>query len=586
MKPAITFAEIRSIVSFLKKYEGGYIEKNYMDEGNFSFKIRKSGLNSVYLHFMNNDFLFISPENELEGKKNVLPVENMQIHSIIQMGTDRVIAIEGQKKIIIEMMGGGNLIVTEGDEIIFSKKQTKRMGMLIQKGAKYIQPDIIDLESPYFSIEERIKESKADPVRTLATRLGLSKYSEEIICALGNGINTNEDLLINLDKLKVNISELLRASEEGNIYIYGDQFFVWKSKCLTAEPEIKNISEAMKFIYDLSLTTEESREKSIRRDMQKMQEEMERMKNFGEFIMTNLHEIDHFLSNARKNNIDRNLIDYEKGIVKFIIEDKEIPLKMGLTAGENANEFFSSAKRIKEKLSRVVNIENEEKPKVKTKIKVHRIFTNYRWFLTSEGNLVIAGKDAETNDSVVKKYLDERDLYLHADIHGAPSVILKNKNGIGEKSIEEAAQFAWCMSRAWNAQFGNGAVFYVTKSQVSKTPESGEYLAKGAWIIRGRKNFITHLELKLAIGFQNYENRQYLVSAPPSAIKGSKIILIPGSEKEEIAGKISDFFKVDKESVYPILPPGGSKISEIINEVSDSSRESENDYNEGKGDTD
>jgi len=582
MKPSITFAEIRSIVSFLKKYEGGYIEKNYIDGGNISFKIRKSGLNSVYLHFMNNDFLFISPENAVEGKKNILPVENMQIHSIKQMGTDRVIIIEGQKKIIIEMMGGGNLIITEGGEIIFSKKQTKRMGITLQKGTKYIEPDIIDLESPYFSIEDRIKESKADPLRTLATRIGLSKYSEEIICAMGKNIKTNDDILNNLENLKMNISELLRMAEEGNIYIYRDQFFVWKSKCLTEEPVVMNISEAMKYIYDSSLKAEESREISIRRDIQKMQEEMERLKNYGEFIMANLQDIDHFLFQARKNNLDQNLIDYERGIARFIKDDKEIPLKMALTAGENANEFFSSAKKIKEKLSRVSNIEKEEKIETVPKIKVHRIFTNYRWFITSEGNLVISGKDAETNDSVVKKYLDEKDLYLHADIHGAPSVILKNKNGIGEKSIEEAAQFAWCMSRAWNSQYGNGAVFYVTKSQVSKTPESGEYLAKGAWIIRGKKNFITHLELKLAIGFQNYENRKYIVSAPPSAIKGNKIIIIPGSEKEEIVNRISDFFKVDKESVYPVLPPGGSKIIEIVEEDSDSFPESEKNYNEGE----
>ncbi len=165
--------------------------------------------------------------------------------------------------------------------------------------------------------------------------------------------------------------------------------------------------------------------------------------------------------------------------------------------------------------------------------------------------------------------MDEKDLYFHADIHGAPSVILKNKNGIGEKSIMEAAQFAWCMSRAWNARFGNGAVYYVTKSQVSKTPETGEYLARGAWIIRGKKNYVTHLELELSIGFQLYENRNYLVSAPPSAINGKKVTIIPGNGKEEIVNKISDILNVEKEMIYPILPPGEIDIREIVDEKSD-----------------
>ncbi len=572
MKPSITFAEIRAIVTALRKYEGGYIEKSYIDENNLSLKFRKSGLGSSYLHFMNNEFFFISSENMIEGKKNLLPIENMQISSIRQMGTDRVIVIEGQeKKIILEMMGGGNIYVTEGGNIIFIKKKIKRKGVLLEKGQNYVEPDTIDILSESFSLEKRILESTAEPVRTLGARIGLSKYSEEIICALGNNIRNNSDLIINLDKLKSLIFELLRESEDGKLYVYEDRFFIWKSKCLDDIPKIMSIEEGLRYVYEKSLEYGNSKVESIKRDIQKMQEEMEKLKLYGEIIMQNLHEIDTVLSLARMNKLEGNLIDYDKGLVKYIKEDKEIPLKMNLSAGENASEFFNSAKKIKDKLSRVSVEENNIKRESskKEKVKLNRIFTNYRWFVTSEGNLVLAGKDAQTNDSVVKKYMDEKDLYFHADIHGAPSVILKNKNGIGEKSIMEAAQFAWCMSRAWNARFGNGAVYYVTKSQVSKTPETGEYLARGAWIIRGKKNYVTHLELELSIGFQLYENRNYLVSAPPSAINGKKVTIIPGNGKEEIVNKISDILNVEKEMIYPILPPGEIDIREIVDEKSD-----------------
>ena len=204
-----------------------------------------------------------------------------------------------------------------------------------------------------------------------------------------------------------------------------------------------------------------------------------------------------------------------------------------------------------------------EEEKVELK-KVKRVFTNYRWFITSDGNLVIGGRDAESNDSVVKKYLGEKDLYFHADIHGAPSVVMKVTKEPTEKGIEEAAQFSWCMSKAWNTRIGNGSVFYVTKSQVSKTPESGEYLARGAWVIRGRKNYITHLNLELAVGFQKYENREYVVAAPISAISGMKVIIVPGDGKEEVVNEISDLLKVEKESVYPVLPPGSWSVRESI----------------------
>ncbi|MEM1995688.1 MAG: NFACT RNA binding domain-containing protein, partial [Thermoplasmatales archaeon] len=235
--------------------------------------------------------------------------------------------------------------------------------------------------------------------------------------------------------------------------------------------------------------------------------------------------------------------------------------KIGKTAGENAIEYFEASKKIKEKLSRVKPL-NERVTEEKKEVR--RVFSNYRWFITSDSNLVLAGKDASTNDSVVKRYLGDKDLYFHADLHGAPSVVMKVTFPVTDLGIGEAASFAWCMSKAWTNRIGNGSVFYVTRSQVSKTPESGEYLARGAWVIRGKKNYISHLSLELAIGFQRYENREYVVSAPVSAIKGKKVIINPGEGKEKEVSEIARFLNVEKEAVYPVLPPGGITIVDMV----------------------
>ena len=65
-------------------------------------------------------------------------------------------------------------------------------------------------------------------------------------------------------------------------------------------------------------------------------------------------------------------------------------------------------------------------------------FEKYRWFITSDGEIAIAGKDARSNDLIVKKYLKNNDFFSHADIHGAPRVVVKNKNSdISEKSLEK-----------------------------------------------------------------------------------------------------------------------------------------------------
>jgi len=52
-------------------------------------------------------------------------------------------------------------------------------------------------------------------------------------------------------------------------------------------------------------------------------------------------------------------------------------------------------------------------------------FEKFFWFISSENYLVIAGKDAQQNETIVKKYLKNGDVYVHADIHGASSCIGK-----------------------------------------------------------------------------------------------------------------------------------------------------------------
>ena len=61
-------------------------------------------------------------------------------------------------------------------------------------------------------------------------------------------------------------------------------------------------------------------------------------------------------------------------------------------------------------------------------------FEKFNWSITSENYLVIAGRDGQQNELLVRRYLRSGDLYVHADIHGASSVVIKNPSG----------QFSWC----------------------------------------------------------------------------------------------------------------------------------------------
>jgi predicted ribosome quality control (RQC) complex YloA/Tae2 family protein len=94
------------------------------------------------------------------------------------------------------------------------------------------------------------------------------------------------------------------------------------------------------------------------------------------------------------------------------------------------------------------------------------------------------------------------DLYVHADIHGASSVIIKNPFGsstpVPPKTLNEAGSMAVCYSVAWEAKVLTNA-WWVYNHQVSKQAPTGEYIGTGSFMIRGKKNYLP--QSTLVFGF-------------------------------------------------------------------------------------
>ncbi|KAK4532008.1 hypothetical protein CCYA_CCYA10G2865 [Cyanidiococcus yangmingshanensis] len=120
-------------------------------------------------------------------------------------------------------------------------------------------------------------------------------------------------------------------------------------------------------------------------------------------------------------------------------------------------------------------------------------FEKFRYFITSENYLVIAGKDSQQNEQLVRRYLEENtgDLYMHADVHGAASVIIKGRGNrpAPPLSIQEAAIFAAACSSAWDAKVAVNA-FWVYPEQVSQSAPSGMHLNQGSFVVRGQRNYV------------------------------------------------------------------------------------------------
>ena len=206
---------------------------------------------------------------------------------------------------------------------------------------------------------------------------------------------------------------------------------------------------------------------------------------------------------------------------------------------------------------KVLNVEKVEKINLTDRKKYW--FEDFRWFYSSDGYIIVSGKSAEQNESLVKKYLDKKDIYIHADYHGSSSCVIKNhlpELEIPISTLEQAGNFVICWSKSWTSVIPDRA-YWVYPEQVSKTAPSGEYLTTGSMMIRGTKNYLSVAKMELGIGllFQiknklpqegdyrfisNLKKDMDVISCIPvcgpykTFIKYDyKVKIVPGSQKEE-----------------------------------------------------
>lgn len=131
-------------------------------------------------------------------------------------------------------------------------------------------------------------------------------------------------------------------------------------------------------------------------------------------------------------------------------------------------------------------------------------FEKFFYFVSSEGHLVLAGKDMQQSEILYKRYLSKGDVYIHAELNGAASVIVKNKAGspglpIPPYTLSQAGNFCVATSSAWESK-AVMAAWWVNADQVHKTAPNGEHLAPGLFIIKGKKNFLPPAQLLLGFG--------------------------------------------------------------------------------------
>jgi len=222
---------------------------------------------------------------------------------------------------------------------------------------------------------------------------------------------------------------------------------------------------------------------------------------------------------------------------------------------QNAALYFEKAKKIakkiegakhalKENKKKILELEKKRGKEIEKKQELRKAATRkkewyekFRWFISSEGFLCIGGRDATSNEVVIKKHTESNDLVFHTDMAGSPFFVIKTEGKTpGESTLKEVADATVTFSRAWKLGLSNSPVFWVTPEQVSKKTQSGEFMGKGAFMIYGKANYVEN-QLSLAMGVTDDGK---IVSGPISAIKkntSSWVEVQPGDEKASTIAK-------------------------------------------------
>jgi len=565
-------------------------------------------------------------------------IERAKINSVSQPGSERIFFLHfinkdnKERKLVIEIFGKGNIILCdESMKILWILNPVEVRHRILKTGLEYVLPpnrgeDVFQITLEGMKKSRQTQPENTDLVRWLAKCTSLPrKYVEEILLHSGisakyaNNLSDN-DVQIIYDKTKEITSKVIdETNHEPSIMVDKLGLAIDASPIvMSGESNTKKVESYMDGIDQVlsneiisigrSLKTEETDRKIL--ELEHDLEEQNKAKTQVITRSQNLRRVAHELMNLSSMGIEdmndstvRNLLENndseivkENGITYLNIENERIKFESSIPKFSSL--LFSRAKELErgainiDKASeelrlRVEKLQNQTQ-KIHEKIQFSKLeskqwYERYRWFVTSDGYLVIGGRDASSNSAIIRKYMTDNDIIFHAEIHGSPFFLVKNVNNQEKQDsgyVEEAAQATVSFSRAWKDGLSSGDAYWVFPNQVKKGAPTGQFLPKGSFVIEGKRNFCRGIELKLSIGLVQIEKKYSIVCGPLNAVRKRSLVftsLLPGGTdsmnlakkvKSEFVRAISEFDqslaeyckKISLDEFIRMLPTGQSKI--------------------------
>jgi predicted ribosome quality control (RQC) complex YloA/Tae2 family protein len=297
--------------------------------------------------------------------------------------------------------------------------------------------------------------------------------------------------------------------------------------------------------------------------LEKLQSELTRLisenKNIASLVMSRITDLEKAMERVRRGEsyvsydglLTTNNVNWTSRKVEFTLGKEGFLMDMDIRPGQNASRKFETAKKLTQRLREVEKelLTMKQKPaeeaiQVLKKRPTKEWFEKFRWGYTSAGKMILAGRDHVTNEILLNKYCKIDTVVFHSDFSGAPFVAVPDAQ-LSEDEKRELAEFAASYtSKAWNSNFSSLDVFWVLREQLSKSPPSGEYLAKGAFSVRGSRNYIRSVALRLGVTLKKQDEggMEVIVSSPESVSKFSNLYFVvePGNTvNRKIAHRIA-----------------------------------------------
>ena len=499
-------------------------------------------------------------------------IKKSRIESIEQINGDRILSIsfirkEQKVNLIFEMFHKGNIILCTDNKISAVMRKQKFRHRSLESGLSYQSPPSID---PFVVDYDTFKDKLVNSQRGLGAALTIDcNVGGDISTLICNNLEIGKDVSISdvpvqeiYDELKRILNEVIGPTifldSEGNNFTVSsfDLGMNSNERFSSFDEAVERYISSIVAVKKEVKSSDEVRIDHQNKAIEKYNLKSKDFREKGNIVFSRLNEI-------------REMIDYENDDDEVVIkiDNSNIWIDKTKSLEANASSYFDKSKEMDRKAERtreVIASKAVSKPKKKI-VKNQNIewFERFRWFITTDGEIAVGGKDARSNELVVKKYLKNNDRYAHADIHGAPSVVVKNINGIqpSEQSMLEACNFSLSYSKAWGARVSGGHSFWVENDKVSKTPNTGEFLAKGAFVIRGKRNWHRNLELNVAIGLISYDGTLKFMGGPISSIEKHSekyVIFRPGfTERKIVIRKLSEALSAESTDIEKLLPSGG-----------------------------